>query len=74
MIAGGGPVPSGPKERALVGAARSVGRVFGVTDKKSAGKAAVWAAIGGAPGLAAFAAKSAVNNYRQRKQARANEA
>ena len=74
MIAGGGPVPSGPKERALVSAGRSVGKVFGVTDRKSAGKAALWAAIGGAPGLAAFAAKSAMNNYRQRKQARANEA
>jgi hypothetical protein len=73
VIAGGGAVPSGPKERALVNTARSVGRVFGVTDRKSAGKAALWGAIGGAPGLAVFAAKSALKDYRERKQAKANE-
>ena len=73
VIAGGGAVPSGPKERALVSTARSVGRVFGVTDRKSAGKAALWGAIGGAPGLAVFAARSALKDYRERKQAKANE-
>jgi hypothetical protein len=71
VIAGGGAAPSGPKERALVNAARSVGRVFGVTDRKSAGKAALWGAIGGAPGLAVFAARSALKQRQQRKQANA---
>jgi len=73
VMGGGGAAPSGPKERALVGAARSVGRVFGVTDRKSAGKAALWGAIGGAPGLAVFAARSALKQRQQRKQANANE-
>jgi hypothetical protein len=71
VIAGGGAAPSGPKERALVNAARSVGRVFGVTDRKSAGKAALWGAIGGAPGLAVFAARNALKQRQQRKQANA---
>jgi type IV secretory pathway VirB6-like protein len=71
VMGGGGAAPSGPKERALVGAARSVGRVLGVTDRKSAGKAALWGAIGGAPGLAVFAARSALKQRQQRKQANA---